>query len=184
MHIDDIGSFALNLIKSKARKLIGNYGFTWSDFENLQQDMIVDLLERLPKFNPERSPRNAFITLVVSNKVAEIIKERMSPSRKHVRGEVSIHAPLQQDDRPGKLADVISDPSPSSERSDLAMELEQALAGLPVDLRSLWNLRVQGLSLTEISLQTGTPRPTLYDRWGRLREHFERAGLDKYFKQD
>jgi len=183
VHIDEIGSYGINYVRSKARELVGKHGFTWSNFENLQQDMLLDLVQRLRRFVPGRSPRNAFITRVVKHKVADIIARRMSPSREHVRNEVSINAPLEPDGRRAELGDTLCGHQAPCQESDLAMDLELALASLPDDLRSLWGLRVQGLTFTEISLQLGVPRPTIYDRWAKLAQHL-RASLGEYFDED
>lgn len=180
MHIDEIGSYGLNYVKGKARKLIGQYGFTWSDFENLKQEMYLDLVQRLPRFDPDLSPRNAFITRVVNNKVADIIKTRTSPSREHVRNEVSINAPLSQDGRPSELCETLCDSREVPEHSDLEMDLAYSLGALPSELRSLWDLRVQGLTFTEISVRSGVPRPTIYDRWAKIHQHL-RTSLGDYF---
>jgi DNA-directed RNA polymerase specialized sigma24 family protein len=64
------------------------------------------------------------------------------------------------------------------------VDLERALATLPDDLRSLWDQRAQGLTLTEISQEQGVPRPTLYDRWAKVCEHLRQAGLARYFESE
>ena len=55
---DGIDPYAAGLIRFKARQLVGQAGFTASDRNDLEQDLILDLLRRLPKYdpNPHRSP--------------------------------------------------------------------------------------------------------------------------------
>ena len=43
--------------------------------------MVLDLLRRLPKFNPERAQRKTFIARVVNHKVATIIEARKAGMR-------------------------------------------------------------------------------------------------------
>jgi RNA polymerase sigma-70 factor (ECF subfamily) len=179
VHIDEIGLFGLNFIKSKARELVVKYGFPWSEFENLQQEMLLDLIQRLPKFDPRRSPLNAFITRIVNNKGADLIWQRSSPSRERIRCEISIDLVLERDGRSVRLGDTLC--GPGGEPSDLAVDLARAVASLPKDLRTLWDLMVTGLTLTQIAARTGTPRPTLYGRLDKLREHLKRAGIGAYF---
>ena len=183
MHIDEIGLYGLNFIKSKARKLIGQYGFTWSDYEGLQQEILLDLIPRLRKHDEARSPRNAFITMVIRNKVRNICKQRLSPSREPLRGEVSLNRPLVQDGRHVELGDKLRDPRATEESMNKMIDLGQALDALPADLRQLWDWRVQGMSFTEISGRTGIPRPSLYDRWEKIVEHFKVRGMEDYFRE-
>ena len=49
-----LNEYARSVIRNKARQLIGKYGFTPDDYEDLEQEMILDLLVRLPKFDPEQ----------------------------------------------------------------------------------------------------------------------------------
>ena len=42
--------YALEVVHHKARKLVGTAGFREDDVEDIKQDLIVDLLERLPKY--------------------------------------------------------------------------------------------------------------------------------------
>jgi len=60
-----IDDYAVQLIKYKARQLVGRVGFTESDREDLEQEMVLDLLRRLPKFDPKRAGRNTFIARIV-----------------------------------------------------------------------------------------------------------------------
>lgn len=181
MRIEEIGPCALNYVRKKARQLIEEHGFPWSDFEDLQQAMLLDLIQRLPDHDPAKSPPNAFITMVVNHRKADIIGQRLSPSREHVRGEVSINIVLEQDGRPVELGDTLLGPQTGAAASDRVVDLEPALASLPESLRLLWDLKVQGLRWTEISTQTGVPRPTLHDRWAKVCEHLRQAGLGQYF---
>jgi RNA polymerase sigma-70 factor (ECF subfamily) len=181
MQIDEIGDYGIKYVKSRARWLVERRGFPWSELENLQQELFLDLIRRLPDFTPSLSPLNAFITLVVNNKAEDLCRQRISPSREHIRCQVSIDIVMERDGRPVKLGDTLcgSEGTPS----DLAFDLARAISSLPKDLRSLWDLMVKGLTLTEISVQTGIPRPTLYGRLDKLREHLKGAGIGAYFEK-
>ena len=64
-HCEGIDEYAVQIIKFKAKQLVGRVGLTDSDREDLEQEMILDLLQRLPKYNPDRAQRNTFIARVV-----------------------------------------------------------------------------------------------------------------------
>ena len=78
---EGIDEYAVRIIKYKARQLVGRVGFTESDREDLEQEMMLDLLQRLPKYNPDRAQRNTFIARVVEHKIATIIEARKAGLR-------------------------------------------------------------------------------------------------------
>jgi RNA polymerase sigma-70 factor (ECF subfamily) len=62
-----------------------------SDREDLEQELILDLLHRLPKFDPDRARRNTFIASVVEHKVATIIEARKAGMRDYRRCRCSLN---------------------------------------------------------------------------------------------
>lgn len=185
-----IDDYAVRIIKYKARQLVGRVGFTESDRQDLEQEMVFDLLRRLPKFKPERAQRNTFIARVVEHKVATIIEAqkagmrdyRLCPCSLNDRfeneegGSVERIDTINQDDylqRTGKLSRPISD------LRGLSIDIRSAVEKLPPELRDLCK-RLQVESVTEISRDTGIPRGTIYESIKKLRTLFEDAGLKDY----
>jgi len=185
---EQLGDYAENLIRRKARRLVGVAGLTASDVPDLEQDMKVDLLKRLSKHDPERAPLNAFITRIVNNHIATIIEARNAKSRdyhRHCSLNGQVTANVDENVEMAGLLDAEADgrfhrAEPSHEsRVGLAIDVEKAIADLPPDLQDLCR-RLMKQNLTEISKKTGVPRGTLYERRERLRRHFADRKLDKY----
>jgi len=185
-----IDDYAVQLIKYKARQLIGRVGFTESDREDLEQEMILDLLRRLPKFDPKRAGRNTFIARIVEHKVATIIEAQKAGMRDYRLCSCSLNDRLEDEEgrsiermetidqedylrRTGKLS------RPMSELRNLSIDLRSAVQTLPPELRELCK-RLQTESVTEISRDTGIPRGTIYESIKKLRAIFEDAGLKDY----
>ena len=185
-----IDDYAVQLIKYKARQLVGRVGFTESDREDLEQEMVLDLLRRLPKFDPKRAGRNTFIARIVEHKVATIIEAQKAGMRDYRLCSCSLNdrpedeegrsiermETLDQEDylrRTGKLS------RPMSELRNLSIDLRSAVQTLPPELRELCK-RLQTESVTEISRDTGIPRGTIYESIKKLRAIFEDAGLKDY----
>lgn len=185
-----IDDYAVQLIKYKARQLVGRVGFTESDREDLEQEMVLDLLRRLPKFDPKRAGRNTFIARIVEHKVATIIEAQKAGMRDYRLCSCSLNDRLEDEEgrsiermetidqedylrRTGKLS------RPMSELRHLSIDLRSAVQTLPPELRELCK-RLQTESVTEISRDTGIPRGTIYESIKKLRAIFEDADLKDY----
>jgi len=59
-HYEGIDEYAVQLIKYKARQLVGRVGFTESDRDDLEQELMLDLLRRLPKYNVSGQETTSF----------------------------------------------------------------------------------------------------------------------------
>ena len=74
--IHDFDDFALDMVNIKAAELVGKAGFTADDFEDIRQDMLLDLMERLAKYDPSKSNFKLFVTRVIDRKVQNMIRYR------------------------------------------------------------------------------------------------------------
>ena len=187
---DGIDPYAAGLIRFKARQLVGQAGFTASDREDLEQEMILDLLRRLPKYNPKRAQLNTFIARVVEHKIATLIEAQKAGIRDYRRCRCSLNDRFEDAD--GRLVERVDtfdqedyllrtggQSRPSEELSALAIDVAAVIEGLPPELRNLcWRLMAETVS--EISRDTGVPRGTIYESIKKLREIFEDAGLRDY----
>ena len=187
---DGIEDYAVQTIKCKARQLIGSAGFTESDLEDLEQELIIDLLLRLSKYNPDRAQRNTFITRVVDHRIATILEKRTAGKRDwrlctaswsdwiKLEEGGSVER-LEAYDLEEYLRQTGRLSRKSVDRLDLSIDLRRVIASLPPELRALCE-RLQSESVTGISRDTGIPRGTLYERIKKLHDLFEDAGLSDY----
>ena len=77
----ELGDYAHDLIRSKARTLIGKAGFTSADCEDIEQELALDLLVRLENYDPRKSKRNSFMARVVEHRIATLLEERHAACR-------------------------------------------------------------------------------------------------------
>ena len=189
-HCEGIDEYAVQIIKFKAKQLVGRVGLTDSDREDLEQEMILDLLQRLPKYNPDRAQRNTFIARVVEHKIATIIEARKAGLRDYRLCNCSLNERLEDEeggsvermetiDQEDYLRLTAGLSRSTAELRDLSIDVRQAIEKLPPELREL--CRRLGIdTVTELSRDTGVPRGTIYESLKKLRANLEAAGLKDY----
>jgi RNA polymerase sigma factor (sigma-70 family) len=188
---DGLNDYARNLIRHKARKLIGSSGFTWDDYEDLMQEMALDLLIRLPKFDRNKASFNTFAVRIVDRRISTLIRHRTQGMRDYSSEAWSLDEPIDELNSAGaSRSDALSQDEhdlrtgkhcrPESERIDMRLEVSLVLSELPPDLKELAE-RLCHQSVTEAARDLGVPRGTLYGTGiARLRKAFEDKGLREY----
>lgn len=176
---------AVLLIRIKARQLVGRYGFTKSDREGIEQELMRDLYQHLPRFNPKRANRKTFINRIVEHAVVTLVRRQQAAMRDHRRNGCSLNEDLKTPDgRVTKRADTLNAEMNRAGRSDmdgrlLVLDVHVVVAVLPQDLRDL-AVRLQTQSMAQAAREMGKARSVVYERVAELRRIFERAGLRGY----
>jgi RNA polymerase sigma-70 factor (ECF subfamily) len=170
--------FAARLIRIKADQLIGRYGFTESDRDDIEQELRLRLLRRLASYDPTRGTREGFIACRIGNEVADVVKRRTAQVRDWRRTR-SLSTPACDDDGPVDAASLLEDETESPERRDLAIALSEVLDRLPPRWRIVCE-RVPDTGVTEIAGDLGVDRRTVRRWLNALRERFRDAGLQDF----
>ena len=187
---EGIDPYAVEIIRFKARQLVGQAGFTASDRDDLEQELVLDLLRRLPQYDSSRAKRNTFIARVVDHKISNLIEAQKAVSRDYRRSTCSLNERFKDED--GRVAERVEkldqedyllrigvEPGPPDELRALALDVAAVVETLPPELSDLCR-RLEQETVSEISRDTGVSRATLYESVTRLRKIFEDAGLKNY----
>jgi len=185
---DGIDDYAVRLIEYKARQLIGTAGLTKSDLKDLEQELMLDLLERLPKHDPKRAQSNTLIACIVNHKAASIIEKRSAAKRDWRMCACSLDDLIGQNDESLERSDMYEADGfltgrlsrSAEERMGLAIDLDRFTSSLSPELRDLCE-RLKEENIAEIARTTGIPVSTLHDRLNKIRRLSEKSGLRDYF---
>ena len=174
-----IDDYALKRIKYRVGRLIGRFGLTESDREDLQQDFILELLKAFRRFDPAKSSRKTFITRVLNRKFKHIVRNGATRMRHEARDPVSLDKVMESymptaEVRMNHTGQVcLSDQL----RIELRLDLEHILATLPARLRRICEL-LKVYSPAETARGLGVVPSTVWRAIAKIRSHFAAAGLD------
>lgn len=187
---EELSDYAKCTIRHKARSLVGKVGFTNSDIKDIEQEMALDLIQRMPKFDPNKAAHTTISARVIDRKLSKIIRHRTQEMRDFRRETCSLNDLLEdsegetieractidQDEgdlRTGKRHRA------QAEEAQLSIDVSLVLSALPEDLKPIAE-RLRTETITEVAVSLGIPRATLYGARNRLRRIFENAGLRQY----
>jgi len=170
---DFLDDYAMERIEFRARQLAQQYKGC-GDWEDLRQDMVVELLEAAPRFDPEKASRETFIARVLDRFEIDLY-------RQHARDQevqcVSLDDPSIQRDF---LEDCSSVMEPSGqEQTDRISDIESVIADLPSELAEACSF-LKHYSFSETARRLDIGRGTLYRRVEAIQRHFARAGYDDF----
>ena len=190
--IHDFDDFALDMVNIKAVELVGQADFTLDDIDDIKQEMILDLLDRLAKYDPSKSDFKLFVTCVIDRKGCKLIRHRQMAKRDYRREDCSLNEEVMvadSEDPAQRLTTMDQDDHdirmgkyrrPVEERTQLRLDVESVLASLPPELRRAAEL-LQTQTVTQTARELGVPRTTFYSKHLRLlRDAFTTTGLNFY----
>ena len=83
----------LQLTRIKSRRLAGRYGFARHDVEDIQQELLLDYLQRSSSFDAHRCTRRTFALLVINNRIATLIEAKQAACRDYRACRISLDQP-------------------------------------------------------------------------------------------
>lgn len=174
-----INEYERRLIRLKAWQLVGKYGFTRSDREDIEQDLALHVIEHMGQFDPKRSSRSTFVDRIVNRRIISILRQRFAQRRDYRRCVALDEAIVNREDAPLKPEDqrrVRVDPT-----SDLAIDLHDAIESLEADTQHMCRLLMHEAS-AETARRLGLTPAEARTRVARIRRQLTDAGLEVYLK--
>lgn len=148
---------------------------------DLEHDLLSDLIDRLPKFDPAKAQLNTFVARVVERRVVTLIRYRFAEMRSPEREECSLDdTALDCDGRAVPRHQLIAESSSVPQR---LRELERDVAEVLARLSELHRAIALGLvtgTVNSIANELGIPRSAVERHIDEIREVFEDAGLREY----
>jgi RNA polymerase sigma-70 factor, ECF subfamily len=160
----------VGLVRHHAGILVRRGGLQRADRDDVEQELALDLLQRLPRFDAARASRRTFASRVVAHRAAEMLAGCWSAKASMRRAAL----PLDGDDVHAPVGIGHDD-----QRHDLRIDVAAALATLSAEHQAVCAALTRG-SEREAARRIGVPRRTLRDRVAEIRAHFFSRGLADY----
>jgi RNA polymerase sigma-70 factor (ECF subfamily) len=153
--------------------MVGRTGFSRDDWDDLRQELVLDCIQRAPRFNPLRGDWRAFVRGVIRNQSAALVQ----------RESLRIHCEslsggdggdFDEDDDPPTTTEPASDDP--SDALALSADVQRVVETLPPNLRTLAR-DLMGMTVAEAAAKRGTSTQWIYQLVKRLRKAFVDAGV-------
>jgi RNA polymerase sigma-70 factor (ECF subfamily) len=155
-----------------------------ADLDDLRQDLLLDLIRRLPRYDPRRGNLGAFAGVILRNQASRMARQIHHRRRSQGGALVSLDAPcasgtellgatLAEADGLGAWQGQHRTPV---EEVSLRHDLACALGALPADARDLC-VALATRSVSSMAGDDGLSRSSLYRRLTGLRLDFSMLGL-------
>ena len=189
---EELNKYTMTLVQCKARQLVGKAGYAWHDIKDIEQDLIRDLLERLPKFDPAKATLNTFVDRVVGSKIVDLLRRRNAEIRNRGREAFSLNEEIETEDGSVEIIETVSQDEidlrtgrynrPAADRAHLQIDLNAVVAGLSPELRQVADM-LRTASVAEVARELGIPRRTFREKHlAQLREVFAANRMDDYLR--
>ncbi len=190
----EISEYAMEFIHHKSRELVGMPGFAGQDVEDIEQELVLDLLERLPKFDPAKATNSTFVQRLVERKISNMVRDAKRERRDPEREDCSLDDEVEDEDGDFvPLGETIPEDGHdlrlgrqtrlAADRDELALDVAAVLAELPEELRAAAEA-LSTMTIAEAVRKLGIPRWKFDEVYlPRLREAFTAKGLGEYFSQ-
>jgi len=132
----------VRIAMAQAAGLVGNYGYTWADADDILQTLILAGHLALPRFDKSVAKRSTYLFAAIRDKVTDLARHADRQKRDRRKEAFSLNSDwpgdptgdTQWNDALSIQDSLTEDGAPRKDRADihaLQMDLDDALADLP-----------------------------------------------------
>lgn len=189
MYSQELIEYVMKRAEFKARQVVSKVP-SLGEVEDVQQDLIEDVLRRLPKFDGDRAGVKTFVSRIINNKIADLLKSHGAACRGNGCTKESLDDWVRDETGTWVRRDTTVDASRSRahlgvcerndhEQRELEMDVASVMASLPPEQRGVCAM-LRTKTPNEIARETGMSRSVIYKHIATIRAAFTKAGLDHY----
>jgi RNA polymerase sigma factor (sigma-70 family) len=175
-----INPLIITTVSRKAKSFIKEYYyFTESDFDDLQQEFTIVVLNNLDHYNPNKSSLKTFISKIIDNKATDLIRYKKLRYKAELKSDTDLELLM---DSISETDDLLGEGSNINIIEQLEMSFDIGLMYnlLPDHLADLCKL-LQTMSINEIVRTTGVSRSTIHRYLKKIKTILIESDFDDYF---
>lgn len=175
-----IDPLIVTTVRRKSKSLIKKYYyFTESDFDDLQQEFTIAVLNNLNHYNPKKSSLKTFISKIIDNKATDLIRYKRLKYKSEFDSNTDLELMM---DSISETDDLLGEGSNLNIIEQLEMSFDIGLMCnlLPDHLADLCKL-LQTMSINEIVRTTGVSRSTIHRYLRKIKTILTEHDFDDYF---
>ena len=163
-------NYAHNITHSKAKTLIGHYGFTKHDMPDIEQELLMEVIKKLPHYDPGIAKETTFIMRVTEGKIADLISYRQASCRDWRKCGHSLNAPVKKSGiEVSELIETIA--NENNFDFFLALDINNFINQLPSELAEICEL-LKHYTITEILEFYPMSRTTFHHKLKTIKKIF------------
>lgn len=173
---------AVNAAKTRTYRAAVSAGLCDADRDDLYQEIILDLLQRAPQFDPNKGSEGTFTGLVSQNRTADFLSDltkdrqrRIDRSEHDAANEDDLEASANANHQEG-APKWMDDPDPIA-WAELGHDVETARAYMTGEQRELLDLLCTHIDLPSAAAASGMSNATFYRRVDELQMHLRMFGI-------
>ena len=185
--LSQIDQYAIRNIECRVRALVGCYGITPDDRDDLIQQLFLEYLERIAGFDPERGRYKTFVNCLTRNQVITLIRARKRQLQEAILCALpSVPAEDPDDETPSAGAADLSEDNfrmatgratrPAAELLDVRIDVDRVVKSLPPHLCEIAN-RVVAEGVADLSKAMGRSQTRIYQLVWKMRAAFKESGV-------
>jgi RNA polymerase sigma-70 factor (ECF subfamily) len=189
MYSQELIEYVMKRAEFKAKQVVGKVP-ALGEVEDVQQDLIADVLRRLPKFDGDRAGVKTFVCRIINHKIADLLKGHEAANRGNGGAKESLDDWVHDETGNWVRRDATVDAARrhthlgvcernDQEQRELELDIATVMASLPPEQRDVCAM-LRTKTPTEIARETGLSRSAIYKHIAAIRTAFIRAGLDHY----
>lgn len=167
--------YLLQQARLRASLLLTSFGFASDDWDDLRQDLALDCLRRLPRFDASRGDWKGFVRGVVRNHACVLASRQVR--RPEIRPlEIDTDCETADHGSAGGTHDI-----PTEDRGpalDLCLDTQRVLASLPEDLRIIARYLTE-MPVSAVRRKAGLSQSQVERKVRRIRSAFVAAGIKR-----
>jgi RNA polymerase sigma-70 factor (ECF subfamily) len=163
----DFTPYLLGQTGLRASLLLKSFGFAADEWDDLRQDLALDCLRRLPRFDASRGDWKGFVRGVVRNHACVL-------ASRQIRRREFVPLDIDGDTFEDLSGAPVDDPRPAF---NLSLDMERVLAALPEEAQRTARLLGE-MSISEVCRKTGLSRHRVHAQVGMIRVALEAAGIN------